>query len=494
MNNKNKTILFVNIVSIILVLFFEMLSFFQLSSNINNSLFKTLFIVLIIFVDIIMGVVIYLFKTKNISFEKKYLIIGFIIGSLYLISIPMMKGTDEIPHFFRIYRLSEGEIVVKDKEFITMPKKIFEYADPSDLKFYSKESLTGGYGEIGTFEMQNVNNNSANSTPFQYIPQTIGCLIAKLFNLPPFFMFYTIRIFNFIFWMVLSYLAIKRMPIKKEFMLILFLAPSILSLMSTMTGDSVLNASAFLFISIIVDIYYNKKDINSKDAITLFILAVIISSIKTVYFPILFLLLLISKKQFKNFKLSKAKFIFLVLLISISVNLIWNTAISTTSSDLLGDDLSRRQLEFIFSNPLQYLLIFFKEFTNIDELYTKSRTEAFGELLKTAILYGSETLSTQNYSKVYDKALRIRRVISEAFDKLFVDYDAVIIPACSTMNYTENQVKENKYISFEENVYTAPSSITGLPTMIVGGVQVIGSPLSENKLLEIAKMYEEEGE
>ena len=134
-----------------------------------------------------------------------------------------------------------------------------------------------------------------------------------------------------------------------------------------------------------------------------------------------------------------------------------------------------------------------QNFTNIDELYTNSRTEAFGELLKTAILFGSETLSTDNYMKVYDKALRTRRVITEEFAKIFASYDAVLIPACSSMKYTENTVKENKYIAFEENAYTAPASISGLPAVTVGGVQLIGNAFSENALLDIAKMYEKEG-
>ena len=50
-----------------------------------------------------------------------------------------------------------------------------------------------------------------------------------------------------------------------------------------------------------------------------------------------------------------------------------------------------------------------KNYTNIDELYTNSRTEAFGDFLKSAILFGSETLSTENYSKVYDKAMRVSK-------------------------------------------------------------------------------------
>ena len=132
-------------------------------------------------------------------------------------------------------------------------------------------------------------------------------------------------------------------------------------------------------------------------------------------------------------------------------------------------------------------------FTGIEELYTNSRTEAFGELLKAAILFGSETLSTDNYMKVYDKALRTRRVIVEAFGKLFENYDAVLMPACSSMTYTEERVQANKYLSFEENAYTAPASVTGLPAVVAGGVQLVGKAFSENTLFGLVRMLEKEG-
>lgn len=129
-----------------------------------------------------------------------------------------------------------------------------------------------------------------------------------------------------------------------------------------------------------------------------------------------------------------------------------------------------------------------ENFTCIDDLYTNTRTEAFGELLKTTILFGSDSLSTENYFKDYDKALRIRRVIVEAFEKLFADYDAVLAPVCSKAAYTENDVAADKYIAFKENLYTAPASITGLPTVVAGGVQLIGKAFSENALFDAAKI------
>ncbi len=135
-----------------------------------------------------------------------------------------------------------------------------------------------------------------------------------------------------------------------------------------------------------------------------------------------------------------------------------------------------------------------QNFTNIDELYTNTRTEAFGELLKTAILFGSDTLSTENYMKEYDKALRMRRVTAEAFNALFAQYDAVLAPASAKAAYTQEDVKADRYISFTENLYTAPASITGLPTVVAGGVQLIGKAFSEGALFAAAKLLEKEGE
>lgn len=130
-------------------------------------------------------------------------------------------------------------------------------------------------------------------------------------------------------------------------------------------------------------------------------------------------------------------------------------------------------------------------FSNIEELYTNSRTEAFGDLLKAAILFGSDTLSSENYDGVYDKCLRMRRVIVDEFSKIFEEFDAVIMPSCSSMSYAAEDVAANKYISFEENYYTAPASVTGLPAVVAGGVQVIGRAFSEQALLDLAGIIKE---
>ena len=131
-----------------------------------------------------------------------------------------------------------------------------------------------------------------------------------------------------------------------------------------------------------------------------------------------------------------------------------------------------------------------ENFSGIDELYTNSRTEAFGAGLKTAIIYGSETLSTENYMKVYDKALRTRRVLVEKFAEIFTEYDAVLLPAVSKMAYTEEMLAEKPDLAYVENLYTAPASVTGLPSLVCGGVALIAPALSDGKLLSYAKIIE----
>ncbi len=128
-----------------------------------------------------------------------------------------------------------------------------------------------------------------------------------------------------------------------------------------------------------------------------------------------------------------------------------------------------------------------KNYRNLDELYTNSRTEAFGLLLKTAILYGSDVLSTKNYMAKYDKAMRVRRVVSEALANIFAEFDAVLLPAVSKPAYTAADS------AFAENKYTAPAQMAGLPAVVAAGVQVMGPAFSDGKLLALAALLAKEG-
>lgn len=130
------------------------------------------------------------------------------------------------------------------------------------------------------------------------------------------------------------------------------------------------------------------------------------------------------------------------------------------------------------------------DYKNIDELYVKSRTEAFGFLTKATIIYGSDVLAKGKYEACYDKSLRIRRVVSTKVKEVLASYDAILAPACKEVEYKVYDVLESFEKVFEESVFTAIPSITGIPAMVTNGVQLIADSYKDNVLLNIAKSVE----
>ena len=131
------------------------------------------------------------------------------------------------------------------------------------------------------------------------------------------------------------------------------------------------------------------------------------------------------------------------------------------------------------------------DYRDIDELYTKSRTEAFGLLTKAVILYGSDVLSKGRYDECYDRALRIRRIARNAADRMFAEYGALIYPACLKSSYTKEALGDSIDAAAGEALLSSLVCLLGLPCAVAGGVQIAGDTLSENLLLAIARAAEE---
>lgn len=131
-------------------------------------------------------------------------------------------------------------------------------------------------------------------------------------------------------------------------------------------------------------------------------------------------------------------------------------------------------------------------YTNIDQLYVNSRSEGFNLLTKTVILYGSDVLSKDRYIDCYDKALRVRRLVSEKMAELFSAYDAVLLPACSRKTYDVYDISEAFGKVFDESLYTCVANLTGIPALVSGGVQWLGKAFSEGLLIGLAAAAEGE--
>ena len=130
------------------------------------------------------------------------------------------------------------------------------------------------------------------------------------------------------------------------------------------------------------------------------------------------------------------------------------------------------------------------EYKNIDELYVKSRSESMGFLAKATIIYGSDVLAKAKYEKCYDKSLRMRRIVCEKAREVLAKYDAILAPACSQASYKAYDIADAFEKVYEESIFTAIPSITGMPAMVTKGVQLIADSYKESVLLSIAKSVE----
>ena len=127
------------------------------------------------------------------------------------------------------------------------------------------------------------------------------------------------------------------------------------------------------------------------------------------------------------------------------------------------------------------------EYSDIEELYTKSRTEAFGLLTKSVILYGSDVLSKNRYFSAYDKSLKVRRAVRNSLNELFGKYDLILAPVSSETEYKDADMGT----VYNESYFTSLGMMMGLPTVAVGGVQLMGNSFGEKKLFAAAEQLTE---
>ncbi len=134
------------------------------------------------------------------------------------------------------------------------------------------------------------------------------------------------------------------------------------------------------------------------------------------------------------------------------------------------------------------------DYKNIDELYVNTRTEGFNFLTKAVILYGSDVLSKHRYKDCYDKSLRVRRVVGEAIDRLFGQYDALLTPAAFAASFDAYEVKDAFGKVFAQSECTAVANLIGIPALACHGVQLLGKAFDDALLLSLAAAVEKKGE
>lgn len=137
---------------------------------------------------------------------------------------------------------------------------------------------------------------------------------------------------------------------------------------------------------------------------------------------------------------------------------------------------------------------------DLEDLYTRSRSEGFGDEVQRRILMGTYALSAGYYDAYYTKAQKVRRLILEDFTKAFEKCDVIASPTAPTAAYKLDTALD-PVTMYLGDVYTIGVNLAGLPAIstpagftesgLPVGLQLIGNHWGDSKLLSTAHIFQQ---
>ncbi len=136
---------------------------------------------------------------------------------------------------------------------------------------------------------------------------------------------------------------------------------------------------------------------------------------------------------------------------------------------------------------------------NLLDVYLNSREKGFGAEVRRRIMIGTYALSSGYYEAYYLRAQKVRTKIRNDFEKVFEKVDVILAPVSPVLPFKIGERIEDPLSMYLVDAYTVSVNLAGLPALSlpvgkVGklpvGLQIIGRPFEEEKILELAKYFE----
>ncbi|PMB52013.1 Asp-tRNA(Asn)/Glu-tRNA(Gln) amidotransferase GatCAB subunit A [Fischerella thermalis CCMEE 5201] len=142
-----------------------------------------------------------------------------------------------------------------------------------------------------------------------------------------------------------------------------------------------------------------------------------------------------------------------------------------------------------------------EEAENLMEMYTRTRASGFGAEVKRRIMLGTYALSAGYYDAYYLKAQKVRTLIKEDFERAFEQVHVLACPTAPTTAFKAGEKTADPLSMYLVDLMTIPVNLAGLPGISVPcgfddnglpiGLQLIGRPLREDQLFQVAYAYEQ---
>jgi aspartyl-tRNA(Asn)/glutamyl-tRNA(Gln) amidotransferase subunit A len=134
-------------------------------------------------------------------------------------------------------------------------------------------------------------------------------------------------------------------------------------------------------------------------------------------------------------------------------------------------------------------------------MYRRTRAEGFGAEVKRRIMLGTYALSAGYYDAYYLKALKVRRLIRQDFDRAFEQVDLIASPITTSPAFRIGEMVDDPLAMYLIDLYTVSANLAGIPGICLPcgfstsglpiGLQLLAPALEEERLLRGARMYEQ---
>ena len=137
---------------------------------------------------------------------------------------------------------------------------------------------------------------------------------------------------------------------------------------------------------------------------------------------------------------------------------------------------------------------------DLQDMYSRSRSEGFGREVQRRILIGTYCLSAGYYEAYYGKAQQVRKLIQQDFDRAFESVDLIMGPTCPSPAFKFGAKSDDPVAMYLEDIYTVATNLAGLPGMSIPcgmadnkpvGLQIIGNYFDEARMLNVAHQYQQ---
>jgi aspartyl-tRNA(Asn)/glutamyl-tRNA(Gln) amidotransferase subunit A len=139
--------------------------------------------------------------------------------------------------------------------------------------------------------------------------------------------------------------------------------------------------------------------------------------------------------------------------------------------------------------------------SGIIDMYTKTRSEGFGQEAKRRILLGTYSLSSGYYEAYYLKAQKVRTRIKEDFEKAFKSCDCIVTPTSPTPAFRIGERMNDPISMYLSDIFTIPANLAGLPGISIPcglskdglpiGLQILAKPFDEDTIFRAAYTFEQ---